>query len=149
MIHKIVKSEAGFSLIELMIALTIFAIGLLATATMQITAIKGNAGAHKRTTINAAAAGAMEEILTWEPDDPRLAVTNPATAYPWDFNRTTIGTVDPLIVKGGGTYQAVYYVDRDNPRPNIATVRLVVTSAAGITSWGENVKELTCLKRTQ
>lgn len=147
--HKIIKSEAGFSIIELMIALTIFAIGLLATASMQITAIKGNAGAQKRTTINAAAAGVMEEILTWESNDARLQVTNPDVAYPWDFNRTTVGTIDPLVVSGGGIFEAVYFVDRDNPRPSIATVRLVVTSSAGITSWGANTTTLTSLKRTQ
>ena len=148
MTNKIIKNEAGFSIIELMIALTIFAIGLLATASMQLTALKSNAGAHKRTTINAAAAGVMEEILTWEPDDPKLAVTDPTVAHPWDFDPATT-QIDPLIVQGGGTFSANYYVTRNTPRQSIATVRLVVNSAAGITSWGENVKTLTCLKRTQ
>lgn len=148
MTNKIVQNEAGFSLVELMIAMTIFAIGLLATASMQITALKSNAGAHKRTTINAAAAGVMEEILTWAPDDARLDVTDPTVAYSWDFDPTTT-QIDPLIVQGGGTFTAKYYVTRDTPRSSIATVRLVVNAAAGITSWGENVKTLTCLKRTQ
>jgi len=41
------RSEEGFSLIEVLISLTILAVGLLSLALLQVTAIKGNAGASK------------------------------------------------------------------------------------------------------
>lgn len=41
------NSEKGFSLIELMIAMAIFSIGILAVMTMQISTINSNSGARK------------------------------------------------------------------------------------------------------
>lgn len=43
------RCEEGFSLIEVLVALTILAVGLLSLALLQVTAIKGNAGASKST----------------------------------------------------------------------------------------------------
>lgn len=148
MTNNVAKNEAGFSLIEIMIAMTILAIGLLATAGMQITALQSNAGAQKMTTINAVAAGVMEEILTWAPDDPRLVVADPAVAYAWDFDPTT--TVNnTLAVSGGGRFVARYFVRRNFPTTSISTVTLVVDSADSFTAWGGSSRTLTCLKKTQ
>ena len=41
------ECEKGFSLIELMIAIGIFSIGISAIVTMQVSAISGNSGARK------------------------------------------------------------------------------------------------------
>lgn len=41
------RGEEGFSLIEVLVALTILAVGLLSLALLQVTAIKGNADAAK------------------------------------------------------------------------------------------------------
>jgi type IV pilus assembly protein PilV len=43
------RGEEGFSLIEVLVALTILAVGLLSLALLQVTAIKGNAGASTST----------------------------------------------------------------------------------------------------
>ena len=43
------RGEEGFSLIEVLVALAILAVGLLSLALLQVTAIKGNAGASKST----------------------------------------------------------------------------------------------------
>jgi type IV pilus assembly protein PilV len=53
----------GFTLIELMIALFIFAIGILAVASMQGEAIKGNSFSDLMTVANSLAETRMEELL--------------------------------------------------------------------------------------
>ena len=46
-LKETLKCQQGFSLIELMVAIAIFSIGVLAVATMQVSAISGNGGARK------------------------------------------------------------------------------------------------------
>jgi type IV pilus modification protein PilV len=43
------RGEEGFSLIEVLVAMTILSVGLLSLALLQVTAIKGNAGASTST----------------------------------------------------------------------------------------------------
>ncbi|MBN2644472.1 MAG: prepilin-type N-terminal cleavage/methylation domain-containing protein [Desulfuromonadaceae bacterium] len=63
------RSNAGFTLIEVLIALTIFAIGLLAVAGMQVTAIKGNSKAHSVSAKVSLGAGILEQIMALSGDE--------------------------------------------------------------------------------
>jgi type IV pilus assembly protein PilV len=56
---KRLKSESGVTLIEILIAVTILAIGLLGVAGLQVTAIKGNSHGN---TISQATAIAEEQV---------------------------------------------------------------------------------------
>lgn len=143
----VIKSEAGFSLLEVLIALTIFAIGLLATAGMQVTALQSNARAHSTTTINAVAAGIMEEIVSWAPDDPRLVDENSGNPHVWDFDPTA-NVNNTLSVQGGGSFNARYFVQSDTPVEKVSTITLEVDLTGGFTNYGAKRKVLTCLKKT-
>ncbi len=62
MIKSLDKSgESGFTLLEMLIAITILAIGLLGMATLQVTAIKGNAFGMKNTEATALIEDRIEE----------------------------------------------------------------------------------------
>lgn len=62
-INKVECDRHGFTLIEVMIALAIFSIGILGIYSLQISAIKGNSTAGKRTQAISWAANRAEILL--------------------------------------------------------------------------------------
>ena len=56
-------SDPGFTLVEVLIVVAIFSIGILAVASMQITAVKGNASARRVTEATALAENQLEILL--------------------------------------------------------------------------------------
>jgi len=59
-----VLSGQGFTLIEVLIAIVVFSIGLLALSALQSSAIRGNAGAYSITDTTLAASSSLESILS-------------------------------------------------------------------------------------
>ncbi len=124
---KSLKKQNGFSLLEVLIALVILAIGLLAVAQMQITAIKGNAYGSGMTNASSLASNTLERLMA-------LPYTNAAltpTGAPPDAPLTTGSTLDPLVAVEGGVnnegYTRVYWVEDDTPSIGMKqiTVRVV------------------------
>ncbi len=66
------RTQTGFSLIEVMIAIGIFSIGLLAINYMLTTITRGNATASNVNSATAWAKTQAEEITTWDYSDSRL-----------------------------------------------------------------------------
>jgi prepilin-type N-terminal cleavage/methylation domain-containing protein len=66
------KSETGFTLPEVMIALAVFSIGILAVYSMQFKSIKGNAVARGVTDNVTLASAKVEELVLIAFDDSRL-----------------------------------------------------------------------------
>ena len=69
---KRLKKENGFTLIEVLIALTIFAVGMLAVAAMQNSAIKMNSTAGKLTHLATWGMDKIEELSALPYADPSL-----------------------------------------------------------------------------
>ena len=78
---RCVVSTTGFSLTEVMTAIVIFSLGLVGFSSMQIAAVKLNAGAHYKTQMTTVAQEQMEDLLsvpfTATLADPRLQDNNP------------------------------------------------------------------------
>lgn len=120
-----IKNENGFTLVELLIAMTILAFGLISVAGMQMNAIRYNSSANTLTANSALASGILEEILTWPENTPSL---NTNGTYNWDFDLATAGTQTTTSLTGGGTYTATYTVtvDYDAGSGSIANLTRIV-----------------------
>jgi len=114
--------ERGFTLVEVLVALTIFAVGLLGVVGMQITGMRGNTSAHLATATSTVAQSVLEEILAKPGDDPIFA----AGTFAWDFDPVQSG-VNSYQNPGMGTYDATYTVALNDPVAKVARVVVNVT----------------------
>jgi hypothetical protein len=72
MILKCISSQVGLTLLETMIALFVFSVGVLGVASMQVGSMQMNAKAHRATCDSVAACKYLEAILALPFDDPLL-----------------------------------------------------------------------------
>lgn len=63
----------GFTLLEVIIAVFVFSIGILATVSMQISSLQGNSIANNNTVAASIAASVIEELRPLAYSDPALA----------------------------------------------------------------------------
>jgi prepilin-type N-terminal cleavage/methylation domain-containing protein len=96
-------AQHGFTLLEVMIALAIFAIGILAVSAMQINSINQNAGARMQTEATSLASDSMERLLALPYDHEQLdpdVTLNPHRmamgAYTVEWTVTTPAVGDPV-----------------------------------------------------
>ena len=84
--YTTIESESGFTLLEMMVAITILAVGLIATVRMQGTALTANAFAQRTTVATGVARGAMEDLMSRRGDSP---IFQAAAAIPFDLDPDT------------------------------------------------------------
>jgi type IV pilus assembly protein PilV len=109
------QSKEGFTLIEVMIALVILSVGLLALATMQIVSIRANAFSTEMTYASMLAQSEFEEFRNMAYDD----IT------------PTGGTPDSKVIPASETSKGIPYtvqweVHDNNPTTDMKTIELAV-----------------------
>ena len=132
MIDMKISDEKGFSLIEILIAITVFAIGILAVGKMQIAAIKGNSFANDLTKATTLAQDRMEKLigLPYEIDptvntDP-LDDTNPPNGPAGlDDTNATADHNDPNNPVDD-RYNIFWNIATDHPINNTKEIRVIV-----------------------
>lgn len=128
--------ESGFSLVELLVAISIMAIGLLAAATTLSTGIGSNRMAQRLTVETNLAYSVLDEFLAKDAGDALFDADSTGVTYDLD---TGSGAATRTV--NGVTYSAVYSVDADNPVPGVAEITVTV-------SGGNRSVTLTTLKRS-
>lgn len=134
-------NEKGFTLVELLVAITIMAIGILAVVQMQVVALQSNSIANKLGVATSLAQEVMDDIQSWDintpPVDGAFTVDSVAVAY----NRLGAGlNASSVTFPDSGTYNATYTITL--VQPDLATAFISVT----VTGGGRTVT-LTSLKR--
>ncbi len=135
------KKEAGFTLIEILIAIAILAFGLLAIATMQVSSIKGNSQAIGITEGITLAQDRIEEFVSLDYSHTDLSDTNnngtnqDAVDDGVDDDGGNFG-LDDTVDGGGnviadnwatsGRYTVYWNVAVDEPINNVKTIRVIV-----------------------
>ena len=124
------STDHGFTLIEVMIAMAIFSIGILGVAAMQTASVKGNASARGVTDIATWAADRVEKIAVLPYGDNRLSPGTHSIAA-GNLSMTTDGidnNFNGLIDEGGetGPVTIQWTVLQDTPVDNAKTVTITV-----------------------
>jgi len=123
--------QNGFTVIEVMIAVTILAIGLLGIASMQMNAIRSNSLSDNITCALTLAEDKMEELMGLDYSDP--ALEDIVFKNNDDLTNITKGWVDkqePLIDEAGkldaGHFRRVWNIADDTPIDSNKTVTVIV-----------------------
>jgi type IV pilus assembly protein PilV len=118
------SGDGGFSLLEVLISLVILAVGLLALALFQVTAIKGNSIASKWTTATQLTQERLENFrhIAWN-----NITSSPAAGYntvTWQpvYANVPASTTDNTNVLLGTRYYRVWFVRDDSTTLKTITV---------------------------
>jgi len=124
------RSQHGFTIIEVLIAIAVFSIGILGVAAMQIASVKGNASAQGVTDIAVYAADRLEKLMVLPYNDNEISAGQHSIGA-GNVTMTTDGidnNFDGLIDEAGetGPLTIGWTVTDDEPIVNTKTVVVTV-----------------------
>lgn len=129
------KSQNGFTLIEVMITITILAIGILGVAKMQISAMQSNSYAGGLTEATSFAQNKMEELVGLAYDNTDLNDDDGNEPMPDNYDGDgTSGLDDTANPDGSQTgsgatgiqYNIFWNIAVDDPAANVKHIRVIV-----------------------
>lgn len=121
--------EGGFTLVEVLVAMTILIFGLLAVASMQISAIRGNYFSGNTSAALTLASQRMEDLLNRNWNDP-IFTDNPANNA--DLSSITTVDFEDAVNLGGIPYRRIVnFANSNGAMPTSREIKVIVT-------WGGN-----------
>lgn len=126
---KISDREKGFTLLELLIAITVLSIGLLGVASMFSTGIGSNRFSYTVTVETSVANSVMEEIMAKDGGDVMFSTAAANAAYDLDT-----GSAATTRTVAGRTYSATYSITLNSPVVNVSRIDVSVTSGGRTTT---------------
>jgi len=111
------RSQEGFSLTEMLVAITLLGVGLLAVAGMQTVALNRGGISFRSSTATSLAHEAMDDIMSWDVNSHAQLATSSSGEYARDVS-----------IEGGGVFTITYTTTKDTPQAG--TTKVVVTVRA-------------------
>jgi len=127
----------GFTLVELLIAIFVLAIGLLGTASLMVSGIGGNRMASMVTVESGVAHSVMDEFMARDAGDTVFNAV--VTDIVYDLDSSGAGTTR---VVQGITYSATYSIATNNPVPGMVRLDISITGGGrtlSMTSFKRNI----------
>lgn len=148
------SNQKGFTLLELLVAVSLLAIGLLATASMEGVAVNSNGIANRVSSGALIGQEVMEDLLALPRNHAMVKTAQVNTQ--WDLNPADPASTD-IRVPSSGLYRATVTVSPNTPVTNVSRIDVTITrvdeiagAQADISSKGERrVVTLTAFKRVQ
>jgi type IV pilus assembly protein PilV len=97
MVINMKRGEQGFTLIEVMVSVVLMSIGLLGVLQMQIVALQKTTIAYQLTTASGLAESALEDVMSWSNNDPRLLSTSAINSFTLGNSPFTISNVQYTV----------------------------------------------------
>ncbi len=122
-------NQMGFSLIEVIVAIAILSVGILAVASMQGTASRNNVFAESRTQAATWATDRVEKLVDLDWNDPLLSDADgdgQAGLDDTDFDNNPATTNDADHRATQGNYTIYWNVADNVPINNVKTLRVIV-----------------------
>lgn len=106
----------GFTLLELLLAITLMTIGLLAIAGMQGVAMKANSSANRISAAAMVGQQVVEDLNSLKAADPLLHTAVTDMTYNRMFDpATNVSTAGSVSMQGAGTFTAQYDIAPNTP----------------------------------
>lgn len=115
-------NSRGFTLAEVLVALTLLAIGVMAVVSMFMISMNANQKAARLSVANNLGQAALEDVLAKNIDDPLFASSSTDVIY--DLDRNSAAT--SITINGAGTYTAKYSVTLGTSSNSICTGNVMV-----------------------
>lgn len=127
------KQDRGFTLVELMISIVVFSVGVLAVATLQHNAMNSCTFAEFVSTNTIAAADQLEEFMAADDDDWRILTPGGENMDTPDGKMNLAWTIQPQAANGGttvialtATYIGNKIANRRDPVVNVTMIKPLV-----------------------
>ena len=129
-LHRVDRgAETGFTLLEVILAISLLMVGLLAVASMQVSAINGNAQANRLSEATALAQNKLEELMSSVIDAATFTTLSGGseTADQYGAPYTITWTVDPNGSTGVAKTKVIEVeVSRDDLTQNVVLTSLII-----------------------
>jgi type IV pilus assembly protein PilV len=130
-------NNRGFTLVELLVAITIMAIGVLAVVQMQVVGMQSSSIANQLSIKTGLAHEVMEDIQSWDLNNPPVTGLFSTTSPPYtigvqNYDRFQATRNQATInIPGAGVFNATYSVTLIAPDLNTAAVTVTISGGTG------------------